>query len=500
MSKKIREALFLFAALSCALSIWACGDGGEDRERDPIITTDASTPLPDAAVPMPDGGPDLPDASADPDSGVPDEPAQIEWCRLVSPMSAELEVGGALMAYAQVYAIGRTEGDYREDSGVKGQLGIGNVGSDPRTDSGWTWIDASHNANFADDSGNHDEYMATHAAQAAGTYAYAFRFQVDAGAWFYCDTDGHSATNEGEGFSAEMLGRLTVAVAGQYKVGWCNLQNSARTISTLGRHLATSQVYVAGLTERDKAGSPLIEAELGVGAKGSDPRSDAGWTWQRAAINDKADAASLGNNSEYMGELAGLQAGQYAFAFRYKANGDEGWLYCDSDGHSAASESEDFSAEKLGELQVLDPSALSVGWCQLQGPSPAEISAGQDFTAYGQVLVAGLTGTANGFLDDPAIVAQLGVVETGDVRNYDSDPSAWTDARVNATPASDLGQNSEYMATVSGLSAGSYSFAYRFKIEGAAQWTYCDLTNGYRPELPDFLVERQGSLTVTAVP
>ena len=489
----------LAAALALGLTAVACGDTEEENTGDdPIVLTDASTQDSDASHDLSDGDSD---AALDiPDSGPVgpgDEVGAIEWCQLVSPHASELTIGQTLTAYAQVYAIGRTEGDAREDSGVKGQLGIGAIGSDPTADSAWTWIDATANPNFSDASGNHDEYMASHLAETTGSFAFAFRFQVDGGAWFYCDTDGHSASNQSEGFSTDALGSLTVAEAGTHKVGWCNLQNTARAISTLGKHLVTSQVYVEGLTENGNAGSPLIRAQIGHGAIGSDPATWSESDWSDAVVNSAANADALGNNNEYMATLSGLAAGSHAFAFRYKANGDSDWFYCDSDGHSAAptGEADGFSTDKLGHLTVLDPSLLAVGWCRLQNDA-AQITPADTFTAYGQVWVDGLTGASNGFVDDPAIEAQLGLVSpASDLRNFDADESVWTDAAINAQASAEaLGNNNEYMASKANLAAGQYSFAFRFRVAGASSWTYCDLEPG---SSDDFQVERQGTLTVT---
>lgn len=492
------------AALALSLIAVACGGTEEESEGgDPIILTDASTQDSDASLDLTDSGTgDDGDAALTPpdsDPTVPgDETAAIEWCQLVSPLSSELTVGQTLTVYAQVYAIGRTEGDAREDSGVKGQLGIGAAGLDPTTDSAWTWIDATVNPNFSDASGNHDEYMASHLAEATGSFAFAFRFQVDGGDWFYCDTDGHSASNAEVGFSTGALGSLTVAEAGTHQVGWCNLQNTARTITTLGEHLVTSQVYVEGLTENGNAGSPLIRAQIGHGAPGSDPATWSETDWSDATVNTAANAEALGNNNEYMARLSGLSAGNHAFAFRYMANGDDDWLYCDSDGHSTApsGDADGFSTDRLGSLTVLDPASLTVGWCRLQNDA-VTIRSGETFTAYGQVWIDGLTGVANGFVDDPAIEAQLGLTASGGDLSAIADGAAatWIDATLNAQAnAEALGNNNEYMAGTANLSAGQYSFAFRFRLQGAAMWTYCDLEPG---SSDGFQADRQGALTVT---
>lgn len=90
---------------------------------------------------------------------------------------------------------------------VVAQLGLGPAGSDPRTASGWTYVDASYSLQAADE----DEYEASLAApDAPGEYAYAFRFSLDGGETVtYCDTDG-AGSGEGLAFDPERLGVLTV--------------------------------------------------------------------------------------------------------------------------------------------------------------------------------------------------------------------------------------------------------------------------------------------------
>ena len=116
-----------------------------------------------------------------------------------------------------------------------------------------------------------------------------------------------------------------------------------------------------------------------------------------------------------------------------------------------------------------------------------------------------LTGSQNGYLDDAAVEAQVGLVpssgnETVDVRNYANNAAYWHDAHVNPSPgaASELGtNNSEYEAIVSALSSGKYSYAYRLRIQGTSEWIYCGNV-GVVPGSPNemFKVEHIGSLTV----
>ncbi|GEM_PF-1664711 len=436
----------------------------------------------------------------------------VDWCRIVNePSSVTIENGGSFTAYAQVYSFGRTEGEYAADHGVVGQMGVGPKDSDPSLTnaSGWNWWNAENNPEFDKASSNY-EFMADYSSTDAGTVTYAFRFKVENSEWFYCDTDGHHVTNTNEPFSASSLGTITVEEAPEppptATVSWCNVQNLTRTVSSLGVHVATSQVYVPELTENGNAGSSRIEAEVGFGT-GSNLAS---WTWKKADINEEADVANLGDHFEYVGEVGpvgGTSAQEVSFTFRYKLDGGP-WFYCDADGHSADDGDAGFDADNLGTLSVIPKDSLHIGWCRLHWAGLLE---GSDFGAYAYVYVANaddsvvLTGSQNGYLDDAAVEAQIGLVpssgsETVDVRNYANNAAYWHDAHVNPSPgaSSELGaNNSEYEAIVSALSSGKYSYAYRLRIQGASEWIYCGNV-GVVPGSPNdtFDVKHIGSLIV----
>ena len=443
----------------------------------------------------------------------------VDWCRVVNwPSDATIENGGTFTGYAQVYAAGRTEGAYTAEHGVTGQMGTGPVGSDPSASSasGWTWTDAVNNPKFDQEhpESTNYEFMADYSSTDAGTVAYAFRFKVENSDWFYCDADGHHATKPEEPFSAAALGTITVEAAPEppppdATVSWCNVQNVTRTVSSLGVHKATSQVYVPGLTEVGNAGSSRIEAQVGFGT-GTNLDS---WTWKTAPINEEASAEGLGDNFEYVGEVGpagGNALHSVNFAFRYKLDGGP-WFYCDADGHSADDGDAGFDAGQLGTLTVIPKDDLHIGWCRLHWAGI--LSGGNDFGAYAYVYVANadgsviLTGSQNGYLDDAAVEAQVGLVpssgdETVDVRNpsYANNAAYWHDASVNPSPsqASELGTtNSEYEAIVSDVSSGKYSYAYRLRMKGASDWIYCGNV-GVVPGSPNdtFKVEHIGSLTV----
>jgi hypothetical protein len=85
------------------------------------------------------------------------------------------------------------------------QLGYGPAGTDPRYAAGWTFVPASWNAQF----GNDDEFQASFAAPAPGSYAYAYRFSPDGQRWTYCDPNG-AGSGAGLVFEPNALPTLTV--------------------------------------------------------------------------------------------------------------------------------------------------------------------------------------------------------------------------------------------------------------------------------------------------
>jgi len=60
--------------------------------------------------------------------------------------------------------------------------------------SGWTWAAAAYSSDVAGGTPNaNDEYVAQLTVAAAGSYDYAYRFRLGAGAYFYADLDGTTA-------------------------------------------------------------------------------------------------------------------------------------------------------------------------------------------------------------------------------------------------------------------------------------------------------------------
>lgn len=93
--------------------------------------------------------------------------------------------------------------------------------------------------------------------------------------------------------------------------------------------------YLAGVTEGSGEGG-RIDAELGVGPDGSDPETDAGWTWTAATYHGDADAYYPGDraNDEYRADgVAPMVPGAYDYAYRFTTDAGVSWVYADLGGY-----------------------------------------------------------------------------------------------------------------------------------------------------------------------
>jgi hypothetical protein len=103
--------------------------------------------------------------------------------------------------YGEV-AIGGATGEPGVTPGLAVQLGVGPDGSNPATDPGWQWF----NASYVEDAGGPDHYAASFTTGNAGEYDYAYRYSYYDGAWVYSDLDGID-----NGYSPSQAGRLIVS-------------------------------------------------------------------------------------------------------------------------------------------------------------------------------------------------------------------------------------------------------------------------------------------------
>jgi subtilisin-like proprotein convertase family protein len=130
----------------------------------------------------------------------------LDFVNLQFPASATICATGSFNAFGQLYNTGAINTEPAGAApGVTVQIGYSASNNDPAT---WTnWVNASFNTQV----GNNDEYTGTLSGLAAGTYYYAFRYQINGCAWQY---GGYSAS--GGGFwngTNNVSGLLTVNAA-----------------------------------------------------------------------------------------------------------------------------------------------------------------------------------------------------------------------------------------------------------------------------------------------
>jgi hypothetical protein len=222
---------------------------------------------------------------------------QIDWCNLQWPPSGEITLGDAYTVYGQVWIDGVTLTP-GATTGLQAWLGYSTEDSNPDT---WTnWI----SADFSNQNGENDEYLANFGAalSAAGTYYYAYRYQYNSAPYVYGGTGGFWNSDNGV---------LTVNPS-TAQIDWCNLQWPASGDITVGDAFNVyAQVYESGVTNSEGQGAG-ITAWIGFNTANTDPST---WTnWVAATYNGDA-----GNNDEYMANIAiGLAPGTYYYASRFK--------------------------------------------------------------------------------------------------------------------------------------------------------------------------------------
>lgn len=344
-------------------------------------------------------------------------------------------------------------------SGVRAQVGFGTTVSATPAQTDFTWTDASY-VGDVDGAASGDKARDSYSGSvslpgstgAQLIYFLATRFSVDGGnTWTLADRDGSS-----NGVLATQLARVTVVAA---SVEWCKLGGEAveapPMVALRGSAMGPvvyGQVFKTGVTSLSGAGTGLRGA-LGYGMAGTDPST---WTWVDATFN--VDTGS-GANDEFQATLPNPGAGAYKFAFRFSHDNGP-WSYCDADGLATNG----FTEDQAGSLTVTD---VGIDSCKLQFPSTLTSSEGRPTDkVYGRVFVQGLTEATGA---GAGLEGQVGYGTGADPANA---AWVWNTATFNVDDG--MGGD-EYEARITGPVAGTYGYAYRFRLGSTGAWTYCDL-------------------------
>jgi hypothetical protein len=204
--------------------------------------------------------------------------------------------------------------------GVLAQVGVGTQLTDASTSPAWGWGPATFEADDA--ATGEDVWVANFNAAYSGQRAVSFRFSTDNGAsWLYCDLDGSA-----NGYQPAQ--QHAVEVLKHLDLDYCNLQFPA---TATNGDVIYGQVYEAGMTPHATAAAAHadLEVALGWGREIEDP--GLAWSWSPATFN-----VVVGQNDEFAAPLAGLPAGAWQYAFRYRKSSGGGWYYGDLDGNGPA--------------------------------------------------------------------------------------------------------------------------------------------------------------------
>jgi hypothetical protein len=184
--------------------------------------------------------------------------------------------------------------------------------------------------------------------------------------------------------------------------------------------------------------------------------TDGGTTWTNLTTWNEGNEP-LPTGTEYVEDLTAY-TGTVQFALWANSGTSSGQDY-------------DFHVGKFRVVAI--PSSATVDYCNLQFPNSGTINEGDNFTAFAQVLVNGVTEAAGQGAD---VEAWIGYSTTDATTVADFESPSWT--WVPATYNTDNGNNDEYQAEIgSALAGGSYFYASRFRYDGGV-FAYGGITPG----------------------
>ncbi len=462
--------------------------------------------------------------------------ADVLWCNLQSPRSISKSIGSLSTDPIEVYGqvnIPEYTALATPNSNVKAQLGISTTPI--TTSTSWnslTWKNGEFNVRFYE---NH-EYKTLFQVENSGTYYYIYRFSANGGTtWHYCDINGEissgvsygtasitadsspcvgvdcgghgtcSVVNNAPLCSCENGYRLenNTCVSDVVGVEWCAVWSPKSVVGEEGTvRTIYGQVFVPGVTTENSQNSQ-IKAQMGfnMGQEFIYPFNPEWFVWKDAQFNVK-----FGNNHEYKVDMNFEIAGTYNYIYRFSADGGTTWKFCGTE--TVISESNrnvgratifgpcdgvtcsdhgvcmvengvaycdcEFGYQPADGLQCVEE--IGIEWCGIKHPATinSELN-GASVPVYGQLFINGVTTQTQ---EQPFIKAQLGVVNTPVYQPLNPTNLTWINATFNLKD----GNNHEYTANFPTTTEGTFSYLYRFSMNGGETWSYCDtrgvITNG----------------------
>ena len=267
--------------------------------------------------------------------------ATVDACAIQFPLhpanddATTTAAGAPVTYYGQVFSA--TFASSHPYHGIVGQVGVGPVGSDPRSAAGWSYQDAVYNPR-ASPPDNNDEFKSTLGLARSQSDALVYRFSGDGRqTWTYCDQKFNAG-----GFDPAQLSRYTTSNNPDYDA--CHLSLATQT-STAG-----APVAISAIVSKADGGTlyPVATAQALLGPAGSDPGGP-GWTAYPAAYA----AGDIGAGGSTWTASVDAGVGGYGVAFRFQKFGADGswWSYAAADGGCATG----FQIGGEGALTVSEP-------------------------------------------------------------------------------------------------------------------------------------------------
>ncbi|MCA2977410.1 MAG: hypothetical protein INH37_03925, partial [Myxococcaceae bacterium] len=368
-------------------------------------------------------------------------PLDVDECVVETATSTSMPGAAVDQPYFARVRVPTVTDDAGVGVGVVAQIGYGPQGAAP---SAWTtWTSATYDS---DTQGAFDRYRGTFIAPATGgTSEVAFRFQVGARAFVYCDRDGRA-----NGYSSAQA--ATVQVSSATVVTACQLQVPSAFSLPSGSPLTVS-VSLAGTGTSAAGAAPGFRVQVGLGAQ--DNASTSGlWGWADAAYLSDVSARDV-----YALTFAPSYTGARAVSARVSANGGTSWTYCDLNGSDVN------GYEESQQYNVTVTRHETLQFCKTQFPLSVSVDAGVS-RIFGQVFQSGLTPDAGA-----PVRAEFG---TGSRNAEPGLAWSWSQAPFSGFGLSPNQNNNNEYAVDYRPDGGATHYAFRFTINDGGTWCYGD--------------------------